>query len=206
MSWTPVNPYLTALDPHRDFRIPDQLRSAVAREMRPGEQLLWVGNAAPLAHLLPTIPLVLFGIPWTGFALFWTAGAAGFRIPDLSRGWVHLLFPLWGIPFILIGLGMLTSPLWAWRKALKTLYAVTSQRIIIFEKGWQLNVTSYTREQIVGLSRSEKEDGSGNLYFAEKDDRPTDSSTRKPKVGMYGIKDVLMVENLIRDHILASKQ
>ena len=41
---------------------------------------------------------------------------------------ISICFPLFGLPFVLIGLGMLTAPHWAKRKALRTAYAVTDRR------------------------------------------------------------------------------
>jgi hypothetical protein len=47
---------------------------------------------------------VVIGIVWTGFVLYWMAGAAGMvdGRPRQSNGWEQTLLPLWGIPFFLI--------------------------------------------------------------------------------------------------------
>jgi hypothetical protein len=42
-----------------------------------------------------------------------------------------VLFPLFGVPFVLIGLGMLAAPYWMRRKAQNTVYALTDKRALI---------------------------------------------------------------------------
>ena len=37
-------------------------------QLEPGERLLWWGKPDPKRGLLLTIPVVLFGIPWTAFS------------------------------------------------------------------------------------------------------------------------------------------
>lgn len=200
MSWVPSAQYTFQIDPHRDNRIPEEHRSFLVRELHSEERLLWVGQPRPGSQLWTTIPIVLFGIPWTAFALFWVAGASGFRWPDFSKGG-FAFFPLFGVPFVLIGLGMLSSPFWMWRKAKNTLYVVTNRRVIIFEKGRGMTITSYTKDQMSKLTRTEKADGSGNLFFSEQVTKSNDD-TRTTQVGFYGIEEVHLVETLIRDNIL----
>jgi hypothetical protein len=56
------------------------------------------------------LPIVFFEI-FLGFAIFWTVMAAGmigkadFSDPDLPEFWLGKVFPLFGVPFMLIGAG-----------------------------------------------------------------------------------------------------
>ena len=84
-------------------------------ELGPTEKLLWSAAPAPGRLARITLPIFLFAIPWTAFAIFWIAGASGFKRPNFGQP--AGLFPLFGVPFVLIGLGMLSSPYWARRKA-----------------------------------------------------------------------------------------
>jgi hypothetical protein len=146
--------------------IPSSLREAIVREMGPDEQMRWFGQPRPTTFLLGSLGLVLFGIPWTAFALFWTAGAAGFEVPDLENpGW-ELLFPLWGLPFIAVGLGMLSSPVWAIRRALRTAYLVTNKRAIIMEGGRSRTVRSIGPESFGNILRREHSTGRGDIVFS----------------------------------------
>ena len=96
----------------------------------PGERALWSGNPDPLRYCLRKSSWqALMGIPFTAFALFWISGAytASHNAPS------PLPFPFWmfGIPFVLVGLGMLLSPLWHFFRAMRTTYILTNQRAII---------------------------------------------------------------------------
>src|SRR6185437_12509968 len=99
--------------------LPLELDERVRSELSEGEQLLWVGQPLPRRYVRSSIPIVLFGIPFTGFALFWMAGASGVLFAGAAMnggpgGFAAFLacFPLFGLPFLIIGLGMLTSPYW----------------------------------------------------------------------------------------------
>ena len=94
------------------WELPDSLRAGqpLENELDEGETVVWVGRPSTRRMLWRALPIVLFAIPWTAFAIFWTFGAAGFKVPDFQQGFDF--FPLFGIPFILIGLGMFSSPYW----------------------------------------------------------------------------------------------
>ena len=56
-----------------------------------------------------------------------------------------VLFPLFGLPFVMVGVGMLSSPFWLRRRAKRTCYALTDRRAILWEAGWfgSVEVRSY---------------------------------------------------------------
>src|SRR5688572_1960017 len=97
-------------------QLPLDLDNRVHAELRDGERLVWVGQPHPGRASRAGIPMVLFGIPWTAFALFWMAGASGMLFGGFGNGGPPgfggflACFPLFGIPFVLIGIGLLTSP------------------------------------------------------------------------------------------------
>src|SRR5215467_11130527 len=67
-----------------------------------GEKVLWWGKPDPQKYAFRKAWYsFLLGIPFFSFAVFWTYMT--------SRGGVFAAF---GIPFLLIGLGMLLSPTW----------------------------------------------------------------------------------------------
>src|SRR5262245_16089820 len=107
--------------------LPADLDARVRSEMRDGERLLWVGQPKPGRFARHAIPIVLFGIPWTAFALLWTGCASGILFGGFGNndgpggfGAFFAYFPLFGLLFVLIGLGMLSSPYWLWRQAKRT--------------------------------------------------------------------------------------
>jgi hypothetical protein len=179
--------------------IPYELQMIVDGELNQGEDLVWSGQPRPVRFMLQCLPIVLFGIPWTAFAIFWICGAAGFKIPDFSKG--ESFFPLFGIPFVLIGLGMLSSPLWAWRKAKKTVYTLTNQRAIIFQKSFSVTIESFGPDKLDDIVKNIRPDGSGDLIFERRISFSRSSKggnrERIKKIGFFGISEVNHVEDLI---------
>lgn len=203
-----------------ETRLPLDLDARVRSELASGEQLLWVGQPRPGRMARSSIPIVLFGIPWTAFAVFWTVMASGIWFaagpaqvnnaagPGVFFSAVFACFPLFGLPFVLVGLGMLSSPYWLYRQAKRTFYALTDQRAIIWEAGWwnSLEVRSYGPVELTRITRKEYADGSGDLVFEETihfgrntDGHRTTSTTRH---GFIGIENVRKVEELLRKALL----
>ena len=76
------------------WQLPPQLRTLIEAELDGDEKITWVGMPIPSRVALKALPLVMFGIPWTAFALFWMCGASGFRAPDFKDAFDF--FPLFG--------------------------------------------------------------------------------------------------------------
>ena len=169
------------------------------RQIDAGERLLWSGAPAPGAAALRAAPAILVGIPFGAFACFWiwsaysmTAGASG--APGPWR-----FFPLFGIPFVVVGLGVMLAPLWAWIAAGKTVYALTEKRALIIVGG---SVQTYGPADMTRISRIERPDGTGSVYFALRTTPTKSGNFRNINIGFEGIPDVRQVEHLIRDQIL----
>jgi hypothetical protein len=110
------------------------------------------------------------------------------------------VFPLFGLPFILIGLGMLSSPLWAYRRAKKTVYVITDRRAITFEGGWSsTTIRNYPPEKLTDIFRTEKRDGSGNVIIARRAWRDSDGDKQTEELGFLRIADVKDVERRLQN-------
>ena len=188
----------------------------VRSELSDGERLLWVGQPRPSRFAYGAIPIVLFGVPWTGFALFWIASASSFGGSNNVNGsppgvGVFRFFPLFGLPFVLIGLGMLSSPYWLWRQAKRTCYALTDRRAMLWKAGMfgSVAVRSYGPEALDKVSRTAYPNGCGDLVFEEvvtigrdSDGNRTTSTTRH---GFMAIERVREVEELLRKALLSKE-
>jgi hypothetical protein len=181
-------------------RLPQQLRSLVESELQSGERITWMEQPIAGRMARMTLPIVLFGIPWTAFALFWTAGAAWGTSKMESGPGLFSAFPLFGLPFILIGFGMLSSPYWARRKARRSAYVLTDRRAILFTAGWRgsVMVRSFEPERLTDLRRKQQTDGSGDLVFAQDIRRDSDGDRPSTDVGFLAIREVKVVEELVR--------
>lgn len=179
-----------------------QTEQEINRQLDPGEGLLWSGVPSPGRMALSALPATAVGIPFTGFAAFWIYTAFTMTSKSTSSpGGPWNLFPLFGLPFLLIGLGMLTAPFWAYLGAGRTLYAVTNRRALIIANLFSTSVKSFTHSDIHELQRVERADGSGDLYFASRDVVTRRGGIVHQRIGFLGVSDVRSVEQLIRSRL-----
>jgi hypothetical protein len=160
-------------------------------QLEPGERLLWYGKPDPKRQMLSSLIIMVFGIPWTAFALVWTGAASGLFIGDRFFGW-QSLFGLFGVPFVIVGFGMLASPYRTYRQAQRTVYAVTNRRAIIISGTRTRNIQSFGAADMDMIERRERASGKDDVLFA---------TVRNPKnirrVGFFGITDARRAETLL---------
>jgi hypothetical protein len=91
----------------------------------PGERVRWAGAPKQGLVLQPGDALMIpFSLMWGGFAFFWEATVIASRAP--------LLFRLWGIPFVCVGVYLIAGRFFydAFVRS-RTYYALTEQRALI---------------------------------------------------------------------------
>jgi hypothetical protein len=180
-----------------------ELYSVVQPDVEPGEQILWVGQPNPVRMAVKSIGGFLFGIVWTWFTVTFTMSWIGHgdssKWPGGIWGFGGLAFYLFMAPFLIIGLAMLSSPLFSYLQGLRTFYAVTNKRILIVETGKSRKVQSYGEGDVGNLERTEQPDGSGDLSFAKQYYKDSDGNQRTRDIKFVGIAQVRSVENIIRE-------
>jgi hypothetical protein len=177
-----------------------QAEQIATAQLDGGERLLWSGVPRPGRSARLALPLGLFGIPFAGFAAFWTWSAYRAVSHGSAAGGPGALFPLFGLPFLLIGAGMLTAPLGVWLAATRTVYAVTERRAMIIERMGATSVQSWRYEDMDELQRVERADGSGDLFFATRTRTGQRGVSYRTRIGFLGIPDVRSVEQLLQGH------
>jgi hypothetical protein len=175
--------------------IPQTLEEMARRELESGESIAWMGMPKPRFFTKSTLGIFLFAIPWTAFSLFWVAGAAEFKIPDFAS--TDIIFPLFGLPFVLIGVSMLLTPITHYRHTLKTLYMITDRRVVIFEGGSSTTIRSYEAEKLGTITRKERNNGYGDLVFAKE----FSQKNLINDIGFINIEDARNVEQKIKQMI-----
>ena len=181
------------------LQIPKELRRKVDDELQPGEFVRWVEQPIPRFFTPASIMTFLFAIPWTSFAIFWMWGASGFELPDLSKGLQpQYLFALFGVPFVLVGFGMLFSPLWVWEAARKTVYLVTDKRAISIQAGRSTTIRSYLPDQLKETYRKERANGTGDVIIAIRRWNDSDGDQRTEEIGFMGVSNPREVENILK--------
>lgn len=178
-------------------RIPRKLEDMVNRELESGERIRWIEQPIPKYFTSNSTTTFLFGIPWTAFAIFWISGASGFKMPDFSSGGFSF-FPLFGVPFVLIGFGMLSSPFWFYLKAFKTVYAITDRRAITFEVGWTTTIRSYTPDRLQNVYRKEKRDKTGDVILEQRVRSGSEGGQQTQDLGFINIREPKTVEGMLK--------
>jgi hypothetical protein len=97
----------------------------VQSSLRSGEQLLWCGRPDPSVIFTPADLIALpFSLVWLGVALLWVTGAQSIGALVTGR--------LLDVPFVLIGGYLVAGRFVArWLRKRKTVYAITSERVLI---------------------------------------------------------------------------
>ena len=120
------------------------------------------------------------------------------QAPRNSMDWgFSIVFPLFGLPFVVIGFVMLSVPFWGMRKARRTQHAVTSQRLITVSTGRRTEVCSAFLDRIGPIERSEGKDGWGSIKVQTHSRIDSDGDRITERFEMTGIPDVAKVERLI---------
>ena len=166
----------------------------VAREMRAGETTRWVGYPIPTKFAIKDgIRNFLFGIPWTAFVVFWESAV-------IKSGSVFMT--LWGVPFVVVGLYLLTSPVWEYLQARRTVYVVTNQRLIILNGLLRPSRRSFAPPDIRSVEVVAGHDGVGSIVFSRERDSDGEGGWNVRKIGFMAIPHVREVE----EHILLLKE
>jgi len=209
--------------------LPDNLQRLVNDELASGERIRWVSQPVPRAGF-PRLRLFLFlvALPLMLFAILWMAGASGVLDPvNGIQGFGQLdptrvVFALFGLPLVLVGIGMLCSPFWVRRclvqAAKQTGYVVTDSRAIVFGGGYAgdndlaalltvllrflgqgTTVRSWTPEQLGRIERVERDDSSGDVIFGEVPlVAEGDRRSSPTKAGFFSIQDAKEVAALLK--------
>lgn len=182
--------------------LPRRQREAVIKEFQ-GEAIRWVGRPSAWRSFLVASLIWLFAVPWTAFSLGWEWMALGGWLsgkpsPSSAHTVFGIVFPLFGVPFVLVGLGMMATPFLAWIWARRTVHVVGDRRFATMTVSRRkLKVKSYPIGNIVRTERSEKRDGTGTLKVITGMRRDSDGDKVEDTEVLYGIRDVAKVERLI---------
>jgi hypothetical protein len=146
------------------------VESVIQSELSSDEKIHWVGKPDPSVIFNSSDLLAIpFSLMWGGFAIFWEWSALSIHDkvhgdgPGVAIGYI---FPLWGIPFVCIGLYMIFGRFFykAWKKS-KTTYAVTNKRVLVVTQGFSQQVQAQFLDQIPVINKTISSNGVGCLTF-----------------------------------------
>jgi hypothetical protein len=127
-------------------------------DILPKEEILWSAQPTPKLFTGADFFLVPFSVLWGGFAIFWEDNV-------LSQG-APVLFSLWGIPFVLIGLYFIFGRfIYKNYKKKHTYYLVTNQRVIVLTNTRTKKVNAAFIRQVPAINKSGRQGGVGTIRF-----------------------------------------
>lgn len=151
------------------------------------ERIVWQGRPSGGLHLrLSDFPLILFGLFFSGFALFWMTAAS-------RAGGAFWMF---GLIHFSAGLAIVALPLF-WRPLVRrrSFYTLTDRRALIASdlpvRGRRLDIYPINRMSELSLDPGKP----GSVWFASK--HSWTSITRSARIGFELIPDAARVFSLI---------
>ncbi len=139
--------------------------TVVAASLDADERLLWAGQPRQGVRLRAQDALQIpFSLLWGGFALFWEYQAL--TIAAKAPGPTAVVFPLFGLPFVLIGLYLIFGRFFVdARSRARTFYGVTNERVLIISGLFAAQTKSLPLRSLGELTLTQHADGSGTLSF-----------------------------------------
>ncbi|MDR1052710.1 MAG: hypothetical protein LBL39_00890 [Planctomycetaceae bacterium] len=139
--------------------ISQELQESINNELENDEIIEWIDQPIPCYFSKNRIGIFIFSILWTSFALLWL-----FVVLVANGAFLLVLF---GVLFVIIGVGMLFSATIGERKKLsKTVYVITNRRAIIFDEcSFADGVVSYTADELWDIQPKQKKNGTGDIFI-----------------------------------------
>ncbi|HXI21259.1 MAG TPA: PH domain-containing protein [Gemmatimonadales bacterium] len=134
-------------------------QQALREDLESGERFLWTGQPEPgLRFQAADLFLVPFSLFWGGFAVFWEYSVIQARAP--------LVFRLFGVPFVLLGLYLVVGRFFTdARRRARTFYALTDRRVIIRRDGLGAELRSLPLRGMTEVTVRDGPDGSGTILL-----------------------------------------
>ena len=176
------------------LKLPEALEQRLCAELHPDEILIWAGQ--------PNLKRMMKDSVWAA-AIFLLCAAFGvFCLSKLSwtitgylptsTNWGPLLF---GLPLLAIGIWGLRGCVQLHRGVLRTVYALTSKRMLSIESATTIKVRSIAISDIADVVRVQYQDGTGDLVLRKITNKDSDDQRRESEFCAFN--DVRQVEKLV---------
>ncbi|MBY0422102.1 MAG: hypothetical protein K2Q06_07350, partial [Parvularculaceae bacterium] len=175
------------------YEFPESLRRSAETALLEGERILWSGRPDSVRSMLSTWPVVAFGLPWTAISLCFMAAPiatmSGVANVKGAEGWVGLGVFLFAIPFVLIGLALVTAPYWTYREAQGCIFLVTDRRVVKVVEGRSRATKWLAGRSLRGAETAAQSNGSGTVKALGPIGRDSDGDQKTDEIVMIGVKD-----------------
>ena len=189
------------MDDTEDGATAETPAAIAAQELLPGERLQWAARPRPW----PVARQTLRALP-IGLLVMATGAFAADVVPRamLVPSDVLALLPIRSVGALiaLAGLAAACTPFVAALLARGTVYAVTTQRLLVIDRAFVHRVASFAAEDVQAIMvTNERYDGSADIVFRQEIRHIRTSRGRYSlvkKIGFFGIDDPERVRDLIR--------
>ena len=179
-------------------------RGLVEQQLESDEQVVWWGRprSSAMVRLSLRRDRVFFGVLCICVAML--AAVTIYR--DVRDGKdVNWPASAVGVVFVGVGVWLVMSPLWARRRAKKTVYALTDRRAMIITVGRHTTVRSLGPGDLEEVPiKRQRRDGSGDLVLQRRVSYYAGGRGTRQRVvetGFFGVEDVDEVEKKFRELI-----
>lgn len=189
--------------------LPADLRSAVSQELQNGERVLYAGLPDWRGGWRDLVTVIVFGLAWSAisFTIFSFVIGLGFNIPPWG-GPKNVPAPLWAtigmtlflLPFVGIGILMLTAPFSMISKSRRTAHVVTDARLLTVVSGSGKSTESIKLDAVNFIRRKDYRSGAGNLKIAYGVEKDSDGDPRPLTIDWYRVPDARLAESIIRSN------
>lgn len=162
------------------YNLSERSQRRLESVLRPDESVIWASK--PNADDFSTCGSRhwTFHAPLLACASYWASGTS----PS-------------GLPFVLIALVGLACLGWLRHRAGSTLYAITSQRVIVIEGARSLAVRSYGASDLLDLERVDRRGGCGDLILGTEHYVDSRGIRHSKQYGFFAVDEVRCVERLV---------
>jgi hypothetical protein len=191
-------------------KLPVELSNALRLELDPGEALRWCGRPDPGRVFRSVLPLsLLMALFFGGLGVGALVGSVrtymelrGLVSPSMEKaGWGSLaMFAVIGAGMLGVGIVSLGFPFRERRGALRTVYAVTSTRIMVLllDRNGRARTNVVEPSHPLHLSRREHARGIGTIYVYPRAQGTNNGSAAGASLTLVGVQNPREVERTIR--------
>lgn len=187
-------------------RLTPALQKRLQSELAAGERLLYAACPDWRTEALRHSISFVFGLGWMAIcgpmALLVWAEAAGLVVPGFKTGGMGqgmaLFFSIFMLPFLLVGLVMLATPVFAALSAKRSVHAITDARLLTVDASRRGPEQSIKLAAVNFVRRVDGRDGFGTLTFGYGVEADSDGDPRPLTVTWAGVPQVRRAEELLR--------
>lgn len=177
-----------------------ELPSLLKSRLEAGEDILWMDGPNKLrCAVLQTAWAVLGAYALVYVALWARQSIASLIGPAGGPQQPALAFVLFGLPATLLALVALFSPLSAFVRGARTLYAITSRRVVVMRGPGEGGFETFAPSDLTGIAVDRAVGKTGDVRFARPGQTLATGETLRHPIILQAVNDPHRVAEILRD-------